>query len=51
VVRLVPLALIGLVSYAAMVWLLDRKLVSELGDFVRQFLRRRAAGPETKDSV
>jgi hypothetical protein len=29
-----------------MVWLLDRKLVLELSDFVRQFLRRRASAPQ-----
>lgn len=46
VVKLAPLALIGMVSYAAMVWLLDRKLVLELSDFVRQFLKRRAAAPQ-----
>jgi hypothetical protein len=29
-----------------MVWLIDRKLVRELGEFVRQFLERRASAPE-----
>jgi hypothetical protein len=43
--RLVPLALIGLVVYAGMVWLIDRKLVLELTGFVRQFLNKRRAAP------
>jgi fructose-specific phosphotransferase system IIC component len=44
--RLVPLALIGLLSYALMVWLLDRRLVLELAGFVRQFLHKRASAHE-----
>jgi O-antigen/teichoic acid export membrane protein len=44
--RLVPLALIGLVVYAGMVWLIDRKLVLELTGFVRKFLDKRRAAPE-----
>jgi O-antigen/teichoic acid export membrane protein len=42
--RLWPLALVGLLSYAGAVWAIDRSVVLQLSSFVGQTLRRRSSG-------